>query len=181
MPAVGPQTSTIVSIVYDTDSGGFGGPADMTGPAIGNLSYRQDSADDLNLAFAIDFGQPNTVYTVFLTCGPAHALACGFRAVGTVSTNAVGQGNATLTVPFSVLHSPPFGPGYRTDHVDLLEAAGGFSKGVLTAGALNYFVCTQRVGHPPAELAEEERQAMTGDPLGVPPADRDPITTPPAG
>jgi hypothetical protein len=65
MPTVGPQTSTIVSIVYDTDSGGFGGPADMTGPAIGNLSYRQDSADDLNLTVAIEFGQPNTVYQVF--------------------------------------------------------------------------------------------------------------------
>ncbi len=181
MPTVGPQTSTIVSIVYDTDSGGFGGPADMTGPAIGNLSYRQDSADDLNLAVAIDFGQPNTVYRVFLVCGPSHALACGFRDVGTLSTNAVGQGNATFTVPFPVLHGPPFGPGYRTDHIDLLRTAGDLSKGLLTAGALNYFVCRQRTGQPEAEPAEDERQATTGDPLGVPRADRDPLTTPPAG
>ena len=181
MPTVGPQTSTIVSIVYDTDSGGFGGPADMTGPAIGNLSYRQDNADDLNLAVAIEFGQPNTVYQVFLVCGPAHALSCGFRVIGRLSTNAVGQGNATFTVPFPVLHGPPFGPGYRTDHIDLLRTAGDLSKGLLTAGALNYFVCTQRVGQPQAEPAAEERQATTGDPLGVPPTDRDPLTTPPAG
>jgi hypothetical protein len=181
MTIVGPQTSTIVPFVYDTDSGGFGGPGDMTGPTIGSLSYRQDSADDLNLTVTIDFGQPNTAYQVFLVCGAAHALACGFRTIGTLSTNALGQGNATFTVPFPILLGPPFSPGYRTDHIDLLRGAGDLSKGVLTAGALNYFVCKQRVGQPHAEPAEEERQATTGDPLGVPPADRDPLTTPPAG
>src|SRR5713101_7450677 len=154
MPTVGPVTTTTVPLVYDSDSGGFGGPVDMTGPVIGNVSYRQDAADDLNLTITVEFGQPNTVYQVFLVCGPAHALGCGFRAIGPLSTDLVGHGSTSMAVPFAVLHASPFGPGYRTDHVDLLHGVGDLSKGILTAGALNYFVCRQRVGQARAELTE---------------------------
>lgn len=176
MTVVGPITSTTVPLVYDGDSAGFGGPADMNGPVIGSVSYHQDAADDLHLSVNLEFGQPNSVYQVFLVCGPAHALGCGFRVVGSVGTNPAGQGSATFLVPFPVLQTPPFGPGYRTDHLDLLEAVGDLRKGILTAGALNYFVCRQRVGEPRRELAEEEARSETGDPLGAPPAEADPLT-----
>src|SRR5215831_12929781 len=125
MTVVGPITSTTVPMVYDSDSGGFGGPLDMNGPVVGSVSYKQTNADDLHISIALDFGQPNTRYEVFLTCGPAHALACGFRGIAVLTTDAVGAaGNTSATVPFGVLEAAPFGPGYRTDHLDLLHALG---------------------------------------------------------
>jgi hypothetical protein len=178
MPTVGPITSTIVPMAYDSDSIGFGGPVDMTGPAIGSVSYHQDAADDLSLTITVDFGQPSTIYQVFLVCGPSHALGCGFRDIGTVATNVVGQGSTTIVVPFPVLRAPPFGPGYRTDHLDLLVGAGDLSKGVLTAGALNYFVCRERVGTQAAQPTEAERQSATGDPLGAMASGTDPLARP---
>jgi hypothetical protein len=44
-------------------------------------------------------------------------------------------------VPHATLIVPPFGPGYRTDHIDLLHGVGDLSRGAITAGAINYFVC----------------------------------------
>jgi len=151
---------------------------DITGPAIGSVSYHQDAADDLSLTITVEFGQPSTVYRVFLVCGPSHASGCGFRDIGPVATNVVGQGNTTIVVPFPVLRAPPFGPGYRTDHLDLLVGAGDLSKGVLTAGALNYFVCRERVGAQAAQPTEAERQSATGDPLGAMASGTDPLAGP---
>lgn len=178
MTTVGPATSTTVLMAYDSDSAGFGGPVDMTGPVIGSVSYHQDAADDLSLTITVEFGQPSVVYQVFLVCGPSHALGCGFRAIGTLATSIVGQGATTIVVPFPVLHGPPFGPGYRTDHLDLLVGVGDLGKGVLTAGALNYFVCRERVGQGAAQLTEAERQSATGDPLGAMAGGTDPLAKP---
>jgi hypothetical protein len=178
MTTVGPITSTIVPLAYDSDSVGFGGPVDMTGPAIGTVSYHQDAADDLSLTIALEFGQPSAVYQVFLVCGPSHALGCGFRVIGTLPTNVVGQGATTMVVPFPVLHAAPFGPGYRTDHLDLLVGVGDLSKGVLTAGALNYFVCRERVGQAAAQLTGAQSQSATGDPLGAMASGTDPLAKP---
>jgi hypothetical protein len=166
MPIVGPLTSTTVQLVYDSDSGGFGGPVDMNGPVVGLVSYHQDPADNLDLRITVEFGQPNSVYQVFLVAGPAHALAHGFRDVGKLATNAAGQGAAAIVVPFGLLETAPFGPGYRTDHLDLLEQAGDLKKGLVTAGALNYFVCRQRVGATPAEAIELPGTVRAGDPIG---------------
>jgi hypothetical protein len=171
---VGPITSTTVPLVYDSDAGGFGGPVDMTGPVVGSVSYQQNGASALELAITVDFGQPGANYEVFLTCGPAHSLACGFASVGTLTTNVAGSGSATIAVPLGVLLGTPFGPGYRTDHLDLLDPAAGFAKGALTAGAVNYFVCRRRpVGaEGEGEAQAEEQQAQPpqaatgeGDPL----------------
>src|SRR5215469_2540601 len=74
---VGPQKVTSVLMVYDSDSNGFGGSADMIGPEIGSIKYQQNNSGGLNLGLHTDFAQPNTTYQVFLTCGPSHALACG--------------------------------------------------------------------------------------------------------
>src|SRR2546425_10517318 len=130
---VGPIKETHVSVVYDSDSGGFGGPGDMRGPEIGSLIYSQPGGN-LVIKINLEFGQPNTKYQVFLVCGPAHALGCGFITIGVLTTNAVGTGAGGFNVPLAVLENPPFGPGYRTDHVDLLRNAGDLSKGFLTAG-----------------------------------------------
>src|SRR5678816_3361886 len=92
MTLVGPITTTIVPMVYDGDSGGFGGPLDMNGPVVGSVGYKQTNADNLDISITLEFGQPNTKYEAFLTCGPAHALACGFLGIAVLTTDAVGAG-----------------------------------------------------------------------------------------
>jgi hypothetical protein len=123
-------------VIYDTDSNGFGGPGDMNGPGIGEVAYRQAPDSSLQLDVRLEFAQLVTTYEAFLVCGAAHSLACGFVSAGTVTTDAVGAGSGTLTVPAGVLLAAPFGPGYRSDHLDLLQGAGDVSRGLLTAGAL---------------------------------------------
>lgn len=167
MPTVGPIKETNVLAVYDSDSGGFGGPVDMRGPEIGTVSYSQP-AGNLALRIKIEFGQPSTTYRVFLTCGPAHSMACGFVAIGTLVTDPAGAGASAITVPAVVLLAPPFGPGYRNDHIDLLRGVGDLSKGVLTAGAINYFVCRRPAGAAPLKAAPRlMAEAQRGDPLGA--------------
>lgn len=165
MTTVGPQTFTRVLLVYDNDSNGFGGPLDMTGPEVGQVRYFQDGSGSLHVRIELNFGQPNTTYDVFLTCGPSHALACGFSAIDTLTTDAMGFGASGTTVAIAVLQAPPFGPGYRSDHIDLIQVSNPSS--VLTAGAINYFVCT-REGTPDAPEGERERVTTgEGDPTKV--------------
>ncbi len=130
MPTVGPITETHVRLVYDSDSNGLGGPLDMTGPDIGEVVYSQDAGDDLKVTIHLEFGWPGTTYQVFLVGGPSHALGTGYTTIGTLTTNAVGAGTATFLVPFAVLQNhPPYGPGYRTDHIDMLVRVGDESRG----------------------------------------------------
>src|SRR5215471_626808 len=153
---VGPVTATSVLMVYDSDGNGLGGSADMVGSEIGTVKYRQNSVGTLTLTLHTDFAQPNTSYDISLTCGPSHALACGFLTQGTLTTNATGVGNATDVFPVATLQAAPFGCGFRTDHVDLI---GGAVNSVLTAGAINYFVpCA--AGSAPTMPTEH------GDPTG---------------
>lgn len=137
---LGPQMSTRVLMVYDSDNNGLGGPSDMAGPRMGFTFYAQNTLGGLGLAETLVYAWPNTTYHVFLTCGPSHAMACGFIDLGTVTTNANGRGTTSKSVPLATLRTAPFGCGYRTDHVDLLQTAGDLSKGFLTSGAINYFV-----------------------------------------
>lgn len=181
MTVVGPVTTTNVVMIYDTDSNGFGGPGDMNGPAIGEVAYRQAPDSSLQLDTRLEFAQPLTTYEVFLVCGAAHSLACGFVSAGTVTTDALGAGSATLTVSTGVLLTAPFGPGYRSDHLDLLQGVGDLSKGLLTAGALNYLVCRRRPvageAEGQAEQMEERRAPLSPerrDPAGATIDDRDP-------
>jgi len=174
MTVVGPKTETQVTVVYDTDNRGFGGPLDMDGPEIGRVLYSQPG-DNLHLQIILDFALPSTRYEVFLVCGPAHALACGFRVIGVLTTNAVGTGSTTITVPFIELEASPFGPGYRTDHIDLLAGAGDAAAGVLTAGAINYFVCKQRVFEESKQAASATGITGSGDPMGPPASSNDPM------
>jgi len=164
---VGPQTDTHVPVVYDSDSGGFGGPANMDGPQIGLTAY-SEPGDNLHVNITIEYAQPSTKYEVFLVGGPSHALGTGFIAIGVLATNAVGAGAATFTVPHATLLAPPFGAGYRTDHIDLMRGVGDLSKGLLTAGAINYFVCREKSTVPAgAAVAESKMGAIgKGDPLG---------------
>jgi hypothetical protein len=165
MPKVGPIRETHVPLVYDTDSGGFGGPLDMDGPLIGMVAYTEPGGN-LNIKIDIEFGQPGTKYEVFLVSGPAHALATGFIAIGTLVTNGAGAGSGAFTVAHATLLAPPFGPGYRNDHIDLMRGVGDLQKGGLTAGAINYFVCRE-VGQPGHAAAEVHKGAIgKGDPHG---------------
>jgi hypothetical protein len=165
MPTVGPTKETHVLVVYDTDSGGFGGPGDMKGPEIGEVQYTQP-AGNLVLRITLEFGQPNTTYRVFLVCGPAHSAACGFITIGNLPTNAVGAGSVNINVPAAVLQNPPFGPGFRNDHLDLLRGVGDLSRGALTAGAINYFVCRRVAGVPTGKVPAAMEAVSAGDPGG---------------
>jgi hypothetical protein len=165
MTTVGPQTFTHALLVYDNDSNGFGGPLDMTGPEVGQVRYFQEGNGSLHVRIELNFGQPNTTYDVFLTCGPSHDLACGFSAIDTLTTDAVGFGVSVTTVSIAVLQAPPFGPGYRSDHIDLIQV--NDPRSILTAGAINYFVCT-REGTPRPQEGERERVMKgEGDPSKV--------------
>jgi hypothetical protein len=178
MPTVGPTPETHVIVIYDTDAGGFGGPGDMNGPPIGQLSYSEPS-DNLHVKINIEFAQPNTSYEVFLVAGPSHAMAAGFIGIGTLITDAVGAGAAAFTIPHGTLLAAPFGPGYRTDHIDLLHAVGDLSRGSLTAGAINYFVCREKdqPGHPGLKVPEAQKGVSgQGDPHGAKVGGSDPAS-----
>jgi hypothetical protein len=173
---VGPIAETNVPVIYDTDAGGFGGPLDMNGPQVGVAAY-SEPGDNLHVKINVEFGQPSTSYEVFLVGGPAHAMATGFISIGTLVTNPVGSGAGVFTVPHATLIAPPFGPGYRTDHIDLLHGAGDLSRGCITAGAINYFVCpgkeipgTPGQKMPPANLGAVGQ----GDPRGTKAGESDP-------
>jgi hypothetical protein len=174
MTMVGPKTETQVTVVYDTDTRGFGGPPDMDGPEIGRVLYSQPG-DNLQLQISLEFALPNTRYEVFLVCGPAHALSCGFRAIGILTTNAAGAGATSITVPFAVLEVSPFGPGYRTDHIDLLRGLGNADAGVLTAGAINYFVCRKEGIHGLEQAESTTATSGLGDPMGTLARSSDPM------
>ena len=161
MPTVGPIKETHVPAVYDRDAGGFGGPLDMDGPQIGMVAYSEPGGN-LHVEINIQYAQPSTKYEVFLTGGPAHSLATGFRVIGTLATNPAGAGNGVFTVGHPTLLAPPFGPGYRTDHIDLLQNVGDLSRGCLTAGAINYVVC--REPGQPAPVGYKLVETVKGEP-----------------
>ena len=165
MPTVGPIKDTRVPMVYDSDSAGFAAPADMRGPEVGRVSYTRSATGNLQLKISVEFGQINTKYTVYLVCGPAHATACGFITIGTLATNAAGAGSLGVSVPVGVLQNAPFGPGYRTDHLDLIGSDPRTS--ILSIGAINYFVCRRAAGAAAAAEAETPAGMETGsgDPL----------------
>jgi hypothetical protein len=124
---------------------------------------------NLHVVIDIQYGQPKTSYEVFLVAGPAHSKATGFRVIGTLQTDATGAGKGAFSVLHATLLSTPYGPGYRTDHIDLLKSPGDESGGCLTAGAINYFVSSEKVHlpiPPGLKLVETLKgTAVTGDPL----------------
>lgn len=84
----------------------------------------------------------------------------------------------TTLLPHARLLAAPFGPGYRTDHVDLLHGLADVSRGCLTAGQINYFVCREKdqPSHPGFKIAEaKEGVSGQGDPLGARVSESDPV------
>jgi hypothetical protein len=137
---VGPITETQIPVVWDTDDRTIGGPPDMNGPRIGTVQYSQRFDGSLVLEIRLVFAHPLTTYQVFLVCGPSHDQACDSVTLGVLTTDGAGTGQAGFQIPVFALQFPPFRPGYRTDHIDLLQGTGDFTKGVLAAGAVNYYV-----------------------------------------
>jgi hypothetical protein len=169
MTTVGPQTYTAVSIIYDSDAQGLGGAADMTGPVVGEVRYRQDGTGALEIVIDLQFGHPNVAYDVVLTAGASHNLGAGWVIVGQLTTDPTGMASTTVTTPSAVLRQPPFGGGYRSDHIDICQVGQPFTAGIHTAGAMNYFVCAR--GQTVAEDLDtgNERAPMRGegDPISV--------------
>ena len=171
MTTVGPKLNTTVPLVYESDDRGLGGPINMDGPIVGEVAYHQDGADNLIVDVRIDYGVPNRKLEVFLVGGPAHSMSTGFVVIGVIATNGAGFGSGVFPVPHATLIASPFGPGYRNDHVDILEGVGDLKGGTYTAGAINYFVCRERSGTgKPAAVAEAvsttKLKTQEGDPHG---------------
>ncbi len=129
--------NTKVDLFQDRSDGGLEA-IDMAGPTgFGFVNYNQDDTSALRVLVSLKNAQPNTSYTVFLVCGPTHAAACGFIDIGTLLTNASGNGNLSVTIPLGTLQASPFGAGSRTDHIDLIGSPGG---GVYAVSSINYTV-----------------------------------------
>ena len=156
---VGPITRTNVRLIYDADRRGLGGDYDMVGPVIGKLLYSQTDQGALKATVNINFAQPNTRYRIFLWDAPSHELAEDRYLMGAVTTDGLGRGSANVTAPLTVLRSWEFGPGYRTDHIDLWgpPAPGLNFTSSLVAGAVNYFVPGTSGGRSAAVVTSPDR------------------------
>jgi hypothetical protein len=129
--------NTKVDLVQDQGPGGTG-TLDMDGPTgYGFVNFNQDENGTLRVTVAIKNAEPYANYTVYLTCGPTHAAACGFIVIGNITTNGQGNGNSdSIYVDLATLQAAPFGSGERTDHIDI----GGTSGDWLVAGGIDYSV-----------------------------------------
>lgn len=114
MPTVGPITTTTVPIVYDTDNNGLGGPLNMAGATIGNVTYHQEPDGSLVLAFTLEFAQPNTRYTVYFVCGPAHASGAGSCPSGLSALTPSALRALLSRCPSPICRMHPSGPATAT-------------------------------------------------------------------
>lgn len=137
---VSAAANTKVDLMQDCSTG-CSEAVDMAGPTgFGFINFNQNANGDLRLTVSLKNAEPNTDYSgVFLVCGPTHATACGFVDVGNLTTNAQGNGNATMILPAADLQED-FGSGAKTDHFDLLKGVGDQSAGVYAASGINYIV-----------------------------------------
>lgn len=133
--------NTKVDLVQDCSTGCLEA-VDMAGPTgFGFVNFNQNAGGDLRVVVSLKNAEPNTEYNgAFLVCGPTHASACDYINIGSLTTNAQGNGNATMIVPVGTLQASPFGSGARTDHFDLLKGVGDTSAGVYAATGIDYLV-----------------------------------------
>jgi hypothetical protein len=138
---VSASPNTKVDIFQDCSTG-CAEAIDMAGPTgFGHVNFNQDETSALRVVVSLKNAAPNTTYTIYLVCGPTHAVACGFISIGTLTTNGVGNGNSSaIIVPLSTLQGSPFGSGSRTDHIDLISPSGPAGGGVYAVGSVNYVV-----------------------------------------
>jgi hypothetical protein len=139
----------------------------MDGPQIGMMAYSEPGGN-LHIEINIQFGQPSTKYEVFLVGGRSHGFATEIRVIGVLATNTAVKGNGAFSVSHVTLLSPPYGLGYRSDHIGLLQNVGDLSRSCLTAVAINYFVCREEGQTVRGEFKFVETlkgKAGAGDPL----------------
>lgn len=73
---------------------------DCTGPTVGKVFQLSRGSNVLTL-WIIRNGGANTTRQLFFVCssGPCHGTACGFKSVGTITTNASGAAFKFLSYP----------------------------------------------------------------------------------
>lgn len=121
------------------DAGGAaGGACDNVGPNVGSVTYVKTGAGALQLSITVTGAAANTSYTVYLTCGPTHDLACGFVSVGTVTTDGAGNASTVITVSAATLQTLHPTPGTHNDHIDLLS--GPHTIATTPTGTITYSV-----------------------------------------
>ena len=109
------------------DGGAAGGAIDFAGPTgYGFVNYNS-TASGARLVVALKNAAPNTTYEVYLTCGPTHALACGFISLGFVTTNASGNGNSG-----AIQFDNPY-VGGPNDHIDIIGGGEVYAAGGLVS------------------------------------------------
>jgi len=104
-------------------------PVDSTGPTgFGFVNYNKNAAGDLHVVASLKNAAPDTTYSIFLVCGPTHDATCGgFVELGTLTTNAQGNGTSAVSVEL-----PPY-VGGPDDHIDILKGDGDLTAGVYIA------------------------------------------------
>ena len=115
---------------------------DMAGPiGFGFVNHNQNENGDLRVVVALKNATPNTTYTIYLVCGPTHHTACAHTSIGTLTTNVHGNADSgAMPVPVATLQAFPYGPGARTDHVDVMRGLGDLTAGLYAAAGINYVV-----------------------------------------
>ena len=109
------------------DGGSAGGVVDFAGPTgYGFINYNS-TADGERAVVALKNAAPNTTFTIYLTCGPTHVLACGFISIGTMTTNEQGNANSD-----TILFNNPY-VGGPNDHIDLLGGGETYAAGGLVS------------------------------------------------
>jgi hypothetical protein len=92
---------------------------DSEGPTgYGFVNYSQNSTM-LRTVVALKNAEVNTTYTVYLVCGPTHALGCGFITIGYLTTDEDGNGNTGAIWTMLTDITGPAGEG--TYHIDLIN------------------------------------------------------------
>ena len=121
---------------------------DMAGPTKGIVSYSQDASGNLTITIVLVNAAPSTGYSVFAVCGLTGATACGFvTADEELTTDALGNGTATVDFTAAELLAGPFDCGPNNGHLDLLDGVGDDSAGLYTATPLTFTInCAPPIG-----------------------------------
>ena len=135
--------NTKLNFIQDVAPGGSTSDADMVGPTgFGFVNFNQDEFGNLRVTVVLKNAEPNKEYTIYLVGGPTHDTVTGFFAIGTLTTNGVGNGAvSSIIVSVATLQGATgFGSGARTDHMDVLGEGYPATAGGYVVTGVNYYV-----------------------------------------
>jgi len=154
------QFAQSVPVANQAPCGDLGTSADLRGaeitnncdgPVVGSSTIAELSNGDLEVTITFTSGIPNRMSTAYWTCtnvpSGCHDYACGYIAMGTLTTDAAGQGTAKYVLG----GGNPF-PG-KYVHMDVIDALGAIFTSVfsiLPPSVAPVPAATQQMGDPTA-------------------------------